>query len=367
MIKNILLLILLGIVLWQFKSAKEKSRIPNQTTVTAEQRQQCPPTPIPPLSTHNDPLSELLDRDTFDEALAYYDHHPSQHNRSLLESYLYQYAQSDPDRAIAYIEDFITHAPQSTLSQKLIQLYISQKRYAKAIQNILEAKENTSMQTQEELLSNQLKEVSIKYIAQLRKNKEYATLEHFLEEISQTQEGTFYAMELAQLYITLHKTEEAVEALLPLTDDETYGKQASEVLDRIEAQTKQAKYGHAIPLGKYGTHYTVNVSLDGVALKLILDTGATYIHINEEKADMLEVLRKDIHLNTAGGEVTGTLRLANSLTISDLEVRDIKVTTAPFTHTEIDGLLGMNFLSRFVFFIDQRKHILYLNPKEKID
>ncbi|MCK4442140.1 MAG: aspartyl protease family protein, partial [Sulfurovaceae bacterium] len=57
------------------------------------------------------------------------------------------------------------------------------------------------------------------------------------------------------------------------------------------------------------------------------------------------------------------LATADTLSIGDLELRDFKVTVAPFKRQHSDGLLGMNFFEKFDFKINQNRGVLYLGEK----
>jgi len=123
------------------------------------------------------------------------------------------------------------------------------------------------------------------------------------------------------------------------------------------------KYEYKIPLKRYGEHYTALVSLDGITFNLILDTGATYIFIDEDKASELSLTGDDVNLQTAGNDIVAKRANISTLKAGNVEMSNITVTIAPFERKGVDGLLGMNFFKKFTFFINQEESILYLNPK----
>jgi len=104
------------------------------------------------------------------------------------------------------------------------------------------------------------------------------------------------------------------------------------------------------------------LNINQTPLTLLLDTGATYTFIDSDKIPSL-TLEKEILLNTAGGDIIAHIAKADTLSIGDLELKDFKLTVAPFKRQYSDGLLGMNFFNRFDFKINQNSGVLYLGEK----
>lgn len=308
-------------------------------------------------------LKMLLEQNHFDDALTFYLKKNTDKNMKLIEAYLAKLARSNVSLALEYMNIFLENVPQSSVLKLMIKTYISEGNLPKAIELIIQAKENYSSQKEDKRLSTQLREVAIKYIDLLMERKDYAQLISFLEDmIAYDSTDSFYTYRLAQLYMRLEKVEEAGELLEELQYDEVYAQNVKTLLSTI-AKEEEESYEYAIPLQKYGEHYTVNVLLDGMAFNLILDTGATYIFIDEDKASMLEVIRDNLVLKTAGNEISAKLCQASTMQTGNLQLSNIKVTIAPFKREGIDGLLGMNFFKQFKFFIDQDANMLYLDSK----
>jgi clan AA aspartic protease (TIGR02281 family) len=100
-----------------------------------------------------------------------------------------------------------------------------------------------------------------------------------------------------------------------------------------------------------------------MAFDLMLDTGATYIFIDEDKASGLKVIHNNLTLRTAGNTIQASLCRASVFQVGNIQLQNMDVTVAPFKRDKIDGLLGMNFFKQFSFYIDQEESILYLNKK----
>ena len=66
--------------------------------------------------------------------------------------------------------------------------------------------------------------------------------------------------------------------------------------------------------------------------------------------------------STAYGRVSAPVYLLESLSVGDWYVQQLEVVVLDLDgHAVMDGLLGMNFLSQFRFFIDQNASMLRLS------
>lgn len=311
-------------------------------------------------------LAQLLKNNQFYDALAFYLENSSDTYQKQIESYLVALSQTNPVLALEYRQVFLDNVPESMIFKQIIKTHIAQGNLHKAIELIMQAKENFVSEYEDKQLSIQLKEVALQYIDALMQRKEYALLISFLEEmINYDDTDNFYKFRLAQLYMKLDKVEEASVLLDMLQYDEVYAQNVKSLLNVID-KNEEENYEYAIPLQKYGEHYTVNLSLDNNTFTLLLDTGATYIFLDEDKASMLEVIRDNLILQTAGNDINAKLCKVNHLSIGNLELTNINVTIAPFKREGVDGLLGMNFFKHFSFFINQEESILYLNPRSVV-
>jgi clan AA aspartic protease (TIGR02281 family) len=313
----------------------------------------------------NNPLTldALLAQNKFYDALSFYLSHSSTQNKKKMEVYLYKLAKQNPVLALEYMHVYLDEVPESSIKNVLITTYIHEHNYTKAIELIIAAKENYISESEDKRLYAQLKETALKYIDTLVEQKEYAQLIDFLEDmIAYDNDNSFYSFRLAQLYLELDKTAQASVLLDELQYDEVYAQKVKSYIQEIDVE-EESSYEYIIPLTKYGDHYIVDTMLDGTSFRLMLDTGATYIYIDSDKASGLEVINSNLRLQTAGGDVQAQLRKASSMRVGNLELNDMQVTTAPFKREGIDGLLGMNFFKQFEFFINQEEGTLYLNSK----
>lgn len=96
-------------------------------------------------------------------------------------------------------------------------------------------------------------------------------------------------------------------------------------------------------------HFYVNIKINGLAVKFMIDTGASDIAINADDARRigidLEKLNYDKSYQTANGKSFGA-----SLKIKELEISDIKFYNVSASVSKSDmgvSLLGMSFLKQF--------------------
>jgi len=125
------------------------------------------------------------------------------------------------------------------------------------------------------------------------------------------------------------------------------------------------EYKYKIPLKREGVHFSVAVTINEMYnLQLLLDTGATYTLIDSNRVSELPLIKEDIILQTAAGNISANLAKAESFKLDSIVLKDMKVTIAPFDHQSTDGLLGMNFFKRYKFLIDQEEGMLYLKNRK---
>ena len=280
-------------------------------------------------------LKSLLKRELFYDALSLYLNSPtSDNNRVIMESYLSELSKKDTIEAIKLMIIFRENEPQNRLYNTLFDAYVSQYRFKEAIALVMLERDNYTSEERDKRLLNQLRDVSQKYIEFLAKSRREYDIRLFLEEM--------------------------IDYNLP---DNYYNKELNEVDEKRAEESQKDNYDYRVALIKRGEHFIAKVWLDGIELNLMLDTGASYIFVDESKISNLELLRDDLVLHTASDDIVAKLYRASSLEIGELRVDNIEITTAPFGQDGVDGLLGMNFFKKFEFFINQDESILYLKWK----
>ena len=312
----------------------------------------------------------LLKRHLFEGAMQRYadadEEDIAGYQKSLL-AYFQTRAKSLPDETIEEIVQFLEIEPENrTIHYMLISLYLQQKEYLRAIDEIRTMKEDYLDERDDKKLEALLKTAADDYIDLLKKRKDNETLLSFLEQMREYDRfRSYYTLQLSRRYFELQQYGRSRELLREIEEDAIYGKEAQNILAKIEKLEEQAKeYEYAIQLQRRGEHFIATVRVNNMTtLDLLLDTGASYTLIDKGSLPSLTVLKKNMTLHTAGGEITADLCQAENFTLQDIELHHFKVMSTSFDQGEIDGLLGMNFFKRFKFFLDQKEAILHLSKK----
>lgn len=121
-----------------------------------------------------------------------------------------------------------------------------------------------------------------------------------------------------------------------------------------------------VPVLSLGRASIVAVSLnDAIRAQLMLDTGATRTVISRRIANTLALPSMgSATVHTVGGPVQVTLAQLRSLKVGDAEVKELPVIVHDFSpDPRFEGLLGMDFLSRYKFGLDASRHLLVLAPR----
>lgn len=152
----------------------------------------------------------------------------------------------------------------------------------------------------------------------------------------------------------------------PLLDLPQLASRAQALLDKIDAAYTEPS---RIPLTQEGQHYIVRGLINqDHPVALMLDTGASISLLSQETFEQLGLetqasFIETIRLNTAGGVVNSSLYQVSSFEISGYILKDMHFAVSPYFSSAHDGLLGMNYLGRFKFYIDQADNSLKLEQK----
>ena len=199
------------------------------------------------------------------------------------------------------------------------------------------------------------------YIAQLNLYKRLTELEP---------EYALHFIGLAESYLSLGNVFDARKALdLTLHDSSVLDKR-NDIISRIEINREPNRhYAAEVSLQALGNQFLVDVLLNNSQnAVLLLDTGASLSIISTELLAVLGIpyqhTVRTAWFSTAGGRIKAPIIKLNSLAMDEVVVENIEAgVIGEFDNKKFDGLLGMNFLRHFEFFIDQNKHKLQLSPR----
>jgi len=100
--------------------------------------------------------------------------------------------------------------------------------------------------------------------------------------------------------------------------------------------------------------------------RFVLDTGAAYTTITPEVADDLGYSARDgrqrTRVHTAIGSEQGYVVVVAQLSVLGVAARSLPVHVFDLGHDDIDGLVGLNFLSQLNYEIRSAEHRILVEP-----
>ena len=319
-------------------------------------------------SSNQHSFQTLLSQNNFTDAMALYLEANAEQlhlYKLILKTYFYDKEVTKPQQTIEQILYYMEIEPEHRdIKFRLVEIYKNQFDLEKAIKLLFELQSNYQSEEEQAKITDNLKITIETHLLTLKKLQDFPKLITFLEEIIDYNiNSESYLLTLAQLYFDLHQYEKSETIIEELRYSTIYGDKAQAILDDIiQERSEKSLYRYKIPLIKLGAHYGVNITINNIPLTLLLDTGASYTFIDNDKVPSLRIIKETLLL-TAGGSINAHIALADNLTIDEIILEDFKLTIAPFKQANADGLLGMNFFEKFKFLIDQEESMLYLSVK----
>lgn len=174
-----------------------------------------------------------------------------------------------------------------------------------------------------------------------------------------------YSLQLVNWLIEVQELDQAEEQLQRARNDVQFAQQVAQLENMIQTRRDvQANATQGIPLTRVGKHYLAEVTFDdGYSSRLLIDTGASMTVIKSSVAENLPGLSgssESVTMKTANGEIQGEKINVSNMKIGVLDFQDIKLGVIPLENFEYDGLLGMDVLGQYQFFIDSQTNTLYL-------
>jgi len=175
-----------------------------------------------------------------------------------------------------------------------------------------------------------------------------------------------WRFELASVMQKTGQYDEALNLLSYILYDAEYGNKATKLTAELNAQL-DPQIPANIPLVQSGSQFLVDAVINNaVSLRLLIDTGASITSIDRNVLDRLGLLNgptTEGRLQTANGLVATRLVNLHSLGVGGFTVQNVQAATIQSLGGNLDGLLGMDFLSQFKFSIDQEDRVLFLGSK----
>jgi clan AA aspartic protease (TIGR02281 family) len=258
--------------------------------------------------------------------------------------------------------------------------YRGEKDWRAAIEQLYEAKGQAYRAETLEQLTRRIRALVSDYAEGLKQTGDNAALLELYQDLTQLEPSYaphFIGLAMAQL--ALGDNDAARQSLLLVAQDPEVGAQARELLQRVRVAATEPQAPETavpvtevagIPLVRSGSHFLVDVRLGSAQqARLLIDTGASLTMLTPDMLQRRGVVAhatgKTGVFNTANGRVRAPIYRLDSLSVGDWEVSNLDVGVLELDDAQFDGLLGMNFLRHFRFFIDQNAALLRLSMAEQ--
>lgn len=184
--------------------------------------------------------------------------------------------------------------------------------------------------------------------------------------------GDVYSARQHLQYLIDNNVEQvAARQLLTQISDPHQADTPSEKED-MRRDPQRLDYQSTVALTRMGNQYIAKLGVgEGVSVALLLDTGASITTLSPDvfarvqSAVEAEFLGQRL-FNTANGVTRGQVYRLAELSFGEYTLTSVAVAVLPENMSKnSDGLLGMNVLGRFQFYIDPDKNQLWLRPRQK--
>lgn len=258
----------------------------------------------------------------------------------------------------------------------LAEVYLGEENFHAAIDQFYEARGHAYRPSMLQRISNLIRSMVAELAPSLKRSNDRNALLALYQQLTQLEpDYAPWFMGLAGAQLSLDNKAAARRSLLLVSQDPDVGAQAQAMLSEItitlaklhdtEPQAPAAEVV-GIPLHRSGNHFIVDASpARGRIVRLLIDTGASLTIFTPDALEQHDIRYQDTGMtrvfNTANGPVRAPIYKLESLTVGDWNVNQLEIGVLDLSGSSgIDGLLGMNFLRHFQFFIDQNEALLLL-------
>ncbi len=338
------------------------------------------------LSDHMDDIVRLLQHYEFEAAVERYESAQVQANdvvatkaRMQILSYARQLiAESRFSLAEQLLQRFLVAAYRDVESRILLaEVYFGERDIRAAIDQLYEVKGYAYRPVMLQRISSRIRSMVTELASSLKHSNDQNALLSLYQHLAQLEPDYapwFIGLAVAQL--ALDDKEAARRSLLLVSQDADVGAQAQAMLSKLtivlakmhdtEPQVYAAEVV-GIPLHRSGNHFIVDARpASGRNIQLLIDTGASLTmltpNVLEQRGIRYQNTGRVRVFNTANGPVRAPIYILDSLSVGDWQVNQLEVGILDLSgSSNVDGLLGMNFLRHFQFFIDQNEALLLLS------
>ena len=248
------------------------------------------------------------------------------------------------------------------------QLYNIVGRHLEALDTAYNAKIYGGGDVAEEVIDQLIAEILIEYEKQLIENKEWKALVTLYslvveKDYSELQSAYYYKLAQAQFKISDYYT--ALASLNQIIGHPLWNRKALYFQGTIE-KFIDGDGIIAIPVNHTDPHKFLVIATinDTIEAELLIDTGASMSVLRQKFVEEVGLPIKDeepLTLTTVSDTVEARTIKLDSFGIDDVKFADIPIAVTEMPEDFLpDGLLGMDYLSKFEFNLDQEDRTLYL-------
>ena len=255
----------------------------------------------------------------------------------------------------------------------LAEAYQQRQEAMPAIDTLYQAKAYAYRADTVTQINDRIRRAVAEHHASLDENRDYAGMLALYQHLTQWEpDYSPFFVGLARAQLALNDYAGARQSLRLVMHDPTVDREVEELLAMMAGENgaKSGAAEVAIPLQRIGNHFLVEGWVDDTyPIVLLIDTGASLTVIQPATLTNVGMGRsatqKFGRFKTANGEVEAPLLTLGGLTVGEFTVNELEVGILELTALDgVDGLLGMNYLRHFQFFIDQSNSVLRLSPNE---
>ena len=337
-------------------------------------------------SGHVDDITRLLQHYEFEAAVERYESAQVQAGdvvateaRMQILSYARQLiAESRFSLAERLLQRFLQAAYRDVEARILLaQVYLGEQDFHAAIDQFYEVKGYAYRPVMLQRISSHIRSMVTELDSSLKQSNDQNALLALYQHLAQLEpDYAPWFIGLAQAQLALDDKAAARRSLLLVSQDADVGAQAQAmlseltiVLARENSSTSQISLTEVvgIPLHRSGNNFIVDaIPANGQSIRLLIDTGASLTILTPDVLEQYGIAYQNTGrsgvFNTANGRVRAPIYKLDSLSVGDWQVNQLEIGVLDLSGgSNINGLLGMNFLRHFQFFIDQNEALLRLS------
>jgi clan AA aspartic protease (TIGR02281 family) len=334
---------------------------------------------------HVDDITSLLQRDEFEAVVARYESFQFQlddiaaaDSRNKILSHASQLIEESRfSPAEQLLQRFLVARFRDPEARMLLaRVYLGEQNVDAAIDQLYEARGHAYRPIMLQRITSRIRSTVAERAASLQRNNDQNALLALYQQLTQLEpDYAPWFIGLAASQLALEDKDAARRSLLLVLQDPDVGAQAQVMLaeltiavDGIDDTRPRVSTAEVvgIALQRRGNHFIVDASpARNRNIQLLIDTGASLTMLTSDVFERSGIPYTDTGrtgvFNTANGVVRAPIYILDSLAVGDWRVNQLEVGVLPgLGDSSIDGLLGMNFLRHFQFFIDQNEALLRL-------